>query len=126
MCVGNASDLGVFLKPHPLSMDDPSARLPWLEISILLLPIVFLLAAFKTIVLDEDEERFVHLKVPIPEQCSPDWKGEVLDEPTVKVPCLFDMAVGTLLRTTDIGIECHKMLLPSQWPTIGAREPFHA
>ena len=62
------------------------AQLPWPEIVIFVLSVVFLFAAFKIIVLDDDRESFVHLRVPAPEQCSPAWKGEVLREPTVKVP----------------------------------------
>ena len=102
------------------------AQPPWLEISVLLLSTVFLFAVFKVIVLDDDEERIVHFKVPIPEQCSPEWKGEVLEEPTVKVPSPFYTAVRRLTSVTDFGIQCHKMLLPSQWPTTRTRKPFHA
>lgn len=110
-----------------LAMDDHPAQVAWLEIFVLLLPIVFLFAAFKIIVLnDDDEQKIVHFKVPLPEQCSPDWKGEVLEEPTVKVPFIFGMAVRKLLRVPDLGIECHKMLLPSKWPTPRICESFHA
>ena len=85
-------------------MDDSPAHLPWLEISIFLLSVVFVLVAFKIIVLDIDEERFLHFKVPVPEQCSPEWKGEVLEQPTVKVSFPFNMAVSRLTRATDLGI----------------------
>ena len=80
-------------------MDHSPARLPWLGISIILLPIIFLFAVFKVIVLHHhDEEKAVHFRIPIPEQCSSDWKGELLEKPTVKVASLFDMAVKKLLR----------------------------
>ena len=81
-------------------MDHSPARLPWLEVSIILLPIIFLFAIFKVSVLHhhEDEERAVHFRVPIPEQCSSDWKGELLERPTVKVASLLDMALKELLR----------------------------
>ena len=81
------------------AMDNSPARLPWFEISVILLPIVFLFAVFKVRVLHhDDEENPVHFRVPIPEQCSSDWKGELLERPTVKVTSLFDMAVRKLLR----------------------------
>ncbi|MCJ1414951.1 Meiotic Sister-Chromatid recombination aldehyde dehydrogenase [Xylographa parallela] len=38
-----------------------------------------------TVLIDEDELP-VNYTVPIPEQCSPVWDGEVLDEPTISVP----------------------------------------
>ena len=62
------------------------AQLPWPDIVIFVLSVVFLFAAFKIIVLDDDGESFVNPRVPTPEQCSPEWKGEVLREPTIKVP----------------------------------------
>lgn len=67
------------------TLNDPPVQLPFVQISIFLLSVVFVFAAFKYIVLDDDEERPVQLKVPVPEQCSPEWKGEILDEPTIKV-----------------------------------------
>lgn len=80
-------------------MDHSPAQLPWLELSVILLPIVFLFAVFKVAVLHHHhEEDPVHFKVPIPEQCSSDWKGELLERPTVKVASLFGMAVKKLLR----------------------------
>ena len=106
-------------------MDNPPDQLPWLEISIFLLSIVVIFATLKITVLDDDEERSVHFQVPVPEQCSPDWKGEILDEPTVKVPSPFAVAVRELTRVTDPGIERHQMLLPSQWSIARTREPFH-
>jgi len=32
-----------------------------------------------------DPERAVDYEIPIPEQCKPGWKGEELDEPSIKV-----------------------------------------
>ena len=108
-------------------MDHSPARPPWLEIFIILFTIVFLFVAFKVVVLhNDDEEKAVHFRVPVPEQCSSDWKGELLEKPVVKVTSLLDMAVKKLLRVTDSGFECHKMLLPGQWPIIGTCEPLHA
>lgn len=70
------------------TLNDPPVQLPWLEISILVLSVVFVFAAFKIIVLDDDKERVVEFKVPVPKQCSPEWEGEVLEEPTIKVHSL--------------------------------------
>lgn len=67
-------------------LNGPPTQLPLLEISIFVLSIVFVFAIFKYIVLDDNEETPVKFKVPVPEQCSPGWKGEVLKEPTIKVP----------------------------------------
>lgn len=67
-------------------LNHPPAQLPWLEVSIFVSSVVFVFAVFKYIVLDDDEGRPVSFKVPIPEQCSPEWEGEVLEEPTIKVP----------------------------------------
>ena len=68
------------------TLNDPPAQLPWLEISIFVLSVVFVFATFKIVVLVDDDERPVRFKVPVPEQCSPKWTGEVLEEPTIKVP----------------------------------------
>lgn len=116
---------GATLRLQSLSIPDMEAQLPWLEISVFLLSSVFLFAV-KVILLDDDEEKIHHFRVPVPEQCSPEWKGEVLEKPTVKVPSLFYTAVRRLTSITDFGFQCHKMLLPSQWPTTRTREPFHA
>ncbi len=67
------------------TLDHPPAQLPWLEIAIFVSSVVFVLAVFKHVVLDDDEEGPVNFKVPVPEQCSPEWKGKVLREPTIKV-----------------------------------------
>ena len=63
-----------------------SAQLPWIEISIFVFSVVFVFVAFKIVVLDDDDERPVSLKIPVPEQCSPEWTGELLEKPTIKVP----------------------------------------
>ncbi len=67
------------------TLDHPQAQLPWLEIFIFLSSVVFVFAVFKYVVLDDDEEGPVNFKVLVPEQCSPEWKSEVLQEPTIKV-----------------------------------------
>ena len=63
------------------------AHWPWLEIlvSIFLSSVVFVFAVFKYVVLDDDEEKPIDFKVPVPDQCSPEWKAEVLEQPSIKV-----------------------------------------
>ena len=61
------------------------AHLPWPEISIFVLSVVFVCAAFKIIVLRDDEERPVSFGITVPEQCLPEWKGKVLEDPAIKV-----------------------------------------
>lgn len=34
--------------------------------------------------LTNDDERPVRFTIPLPEQCKPGWKGEVLDDPKIK------------------------------------------
>lgn len=34
---------------------------------------------------NNDDERPVSFTIPLPEQCKPGWKGEVLDDPKIKV-----------------------------------------
>lgn len=64
--------------------------LPWLEIFIFFGSLIFVLTLFNQLVLSPDTEQPIPFKIPIPEQCSPTWKGEVLQEPSIKVPCHQD------------------------------------
>ena len=66
-------------------LNHPPAQLPWLEIAIFVSSVVFVFAVFNHVVLDDEKDGPVNFKVPVPEQCSPEWKGEVLQEPTIKV-----------------------------------------
>ena len=78
--------------------NDPSAQLPWLEISIFVLSVVVVFTVFNHIVLYDDEERPVNFKVPVPEQCSSEWEGELLEKPTIKVRPV-DMVVSKLKKS---------------------------
>ena len=54
--------------------------------------IAFVIFVFKIAVLSDNGERAVNFRVPPPEQCHPDWKGEILRQPSLKVfnyPSLF-------------------------------------
>ena len=59
--------------------------LPWLEICIFFGSIILVVTVFNHVVLSPDEERPALFKVRIPEQCNPDWKGDVLAELSIKV-----------------------------------------
>ena len=61
------------------------AQLPWLEVSIFILSVIFVCVAFKIIVLKDDEEGPVKFRITLPEQCLPEWKGKVLEDPAIKV-----------------------------------------
>ncbi|CAF9919501.1 Meiotic Sister-Chromatid recombination aldehyde dehydrogenase [Imshaugia aleurites] len=67
------------------TLNGTSAQLPWLEFSIFVFSVVFVFVAFKIVVLDDDDERPVSLKIPVPEQCSREWTGELLEKPTIKI-----------------------------------------
>ena len=68
--------------------DDLPAEIPWLEISIFVFSIAFVSTIFKSVVLKDDDDQAVNFKVPIPKQCSPEWEGDVLEQPSIKVACL--------------------------------------
>lgn len=80
------------------TLNDSSAQLPWLEILVFVLSVVFVFTVFNHIVLGDDEERPVSFEVPIPEQCSSEWKGQVLEKPTIKVRP-FDKLVSKLNKS---------------------------
>ena len=53
-----------------------------------LIPICAILTFIITIyftLLKNDDERPVSFSIPLPEQCKPGWKGEVLKDPKIKV-----------------------------------------
>ena len=58
---------------------------PWLEILIFIISIGLVLTVFNYVVLNDSNEQPVSFDVPIPEQCAAEWKGEVLDRPSIKV-----------------------------------------
>ena len=80
------------------TLNDSSAQSTWLEISVFVLSVVFVFTVFNHIVLGDDEENPVSFKVPVPEQCSSEWKGEVLEKPTIKVHP-FDIVVSKLSKS---------------------------
>ena len=59
--------------------------LPWLEICIFFGSIVLVVSVFNHVVLNPDAERPIHFQIPVPEQCNPQWRGKVLEEPSIKV-----------------------------------------
>jgi len=67
------------------TLNNLSAEVSWLEISVFVFSVALVFVVFNYTVLDNGDERPFTFKVPIPEQCSPEWKGEVLEEPSIKV-----------------------------------------
>ena len=64
------------------------ADLPWLEVFIFVLSITLVFTVLNYTVLSNDDERLSGFKlrgIYVPEQCNPDWQGEVLLEPSIKV-----------------------------------------
>lgn len=46
--------------------------------------VTLLITIYFTRLLNNDDERPVSFTIPLPEQCKPGWKGEVLDDPKIK------------------------------------------
>ena len=123
------------LAAYPSPMDVPSFTqpppdLPWLEICIFFGSVIFLVTFFNNIVLSEDKERPVSFKVPIPEQCNPDWKGDLLEDPNIKVPSWSTIIILLMrkkaeMNQTDPRHQRHPMLQPSQRTSPGSSEPSH-
>ena len=86
-----------FLSSHDsmANLNQFTEVVPWLEIFIFVVSIGLVLTVFNYIVLNDSNEQPVTFDVPIPEQCSPQWKGEVLDRPSIKV---FASQHSTLLQ----------------------------
>ena len=47
--------------------------------------LVALFASFLVWCIQPDPEAAVNFSVPSPDPCSPEWKGEILDRPSIKV-----------------------------------------
>ena len=60
-------------------------KVPWLELSIFVISIALVFTVFNYTVLNDSDERPATIEVPIPEQCDPKWRGEVLEKPSIKV-----------------------------------------
>lgn len=43
------------------------------------------LLIFNVVVLSKDEERAINFRVPWPQQCDSEWRGEILQQPSLKV-----------------------------------------
>ena len=63
-------------------------KVPWLEVLIFFLSIGLIFAVFNHTVLNDSTEQLPILDVPIPKQCHPGWRGEVLEETSVRASCL--------------------------------------
>ncbi|KAK3176145.1 hypothetical protein OEA41_007467 [Lepraria neglecta] len=65
-------------------MDTPD-QVIWLEISIFVISIVLIFTVFNYTVLNDSDEQPVNFEIPVPKQCDPEWKGELLEQPGIKV-----------------------------------------
>lgn len=60
-------------------------NVPWLKSVTTLAVLVVIYTILKYTVLVDEDETPVNFTVPVPKQCSPGWKGELLNEPSIKV-----------------------------------------
>ncbi len=69
--------LFLFFQPLQLQMSK-------LEILAVTVALIILIVTLYFTFFSNDEERPVSFSMPMPEQCSPGWEGEVLDSPSIK------------------------------------------
>jgi len=60
-------------------------EVPLFGLLIFIVSIGFVFTIFNYTVLNDSAEQPITFNIPIPEQCKPDWKGEVLEEPSIRV-----------------------------------------
>lgn len=80
---------------------------------------------FYLVFLKLDEEEAVPYDVTLPEQARPDWKGEVLSQPSLKVSFIqyIDIMENSLTRPfQDFWLLPHPMLQPSYRRSSRARQ----
>jgi len=56
---------------------------PWFQVLIVVASSTVILGFFYAAT--REDETPVSFRIPVPEQCSPGWEGEMLDEPSIKV-----------------------------------------
>lgn len=59
--------------------------IPWPDIAKAFVTIVVLSSILIRTLFKGEDEQPIPFNVPVPEQCKPDWKGEYLDKPDLKV-----------------------------------------
>lgn len=67
------------------TLNDLSNQVTWLEISIFVISIILIFTVFNYTVLNDSEEQPANFEIPVPKQCDPEWKGELLEQPGIKV-----------------------------------------
>ncbi|KAL2055014.1 hypothetical protein ABVK25_004836 [Lepraria finkii] len=67
------------------TLNDLPIQVTWLEISIFVISIVLIFTVFNYTVLNDSDEQPVNFEIPVPKQCDPEWKGELLEQPGIKV-----------------------------------------
>jgi len=56
---------------------------PWVQVFIAAVSSAVIFGFFYVASLEDEAP--VAFRIPVPEQCTPGWEGEVLDEPSIKV-----------------------------------------
>ncbi len=82
---GTSHAINLFTAMDVTTVDQFPKDLPWLEICIFFGSVILVISVFNRVVLSPDEECPITFRVPVPEQCDPKWKGEVLEETSIKV-----------------------------------------
>lgn len=70
------------------TIHDFRIEIPWFELLVIAISTGFIFIVFNQIVLNDSAEQPVNFSVSTPEQCKPDWKGDVLEQPSIKVLAL--------------------------------------
>lgn len=85
---------------------------------IALIIVAFLSTTIFSLIPHDDGEQPVHFIVPIPEQSKPDWQGEILETPSIKVQ-YTKVSVFLHVHTKGVSIgsrvKLDSMLLSSKW-----------
>jgi hypothetical protein len=104
-------------------------QFPWLELPEEGLPlyasiaVTFLLALVLLLWFSRDPEAAVKYTVSPPPQIHPDWKGEILDTPSIKVSGSQAKTMA-LMDHLDLQVFCYPVLLSSYRTASRPRKPF--
>lgn len=77
------------------------ANPPWVEILILTTSIAVVLVVFNYTVVNDSTKQPVTFSAPVPKQCDPQWTGEVLEQPNIRVVS-FDIHISCNFTNSTI------------------------
>ncbi|MCJ1476153.1 Meiotic Sister-Chromatid recombination aldehyde dehydrogenase [Lambiella insularis] len=80
-----SSWLGLDILDRPYHNLFPSKNVPWFELVTAFVILVVIYTILTHTVLVDEDELPMSFTVPVPEQCSPEWKGELLEDPGIKM-----------------------------------------